>query len=300
MQKPRPRWQSWIDDYVRFMETDRGLSPSAQSHYGHFAERYLAWQFRRRPVDWRRVRPQDIWRYVRRLRRPGRKAQGLNSELSALRQFLRFVHLRGGGTFALAQAVPAVSGGPRLLERAALTEPDRQRLLACFDRKSADGRRDYAMALCMTDLGLRCIEIVRLCLRDLDWQYQTMRVPPAKNGRGRLLPLPPHVATALRLYVSTRAPTDSDRLFVGLGAVHGSPVGPSAVRSAMEAAYRRCGLSGHGTHCLRRSFATRLYARGANLKEIADLLGHRLVTTTERYAQVDRDGLVALVRPWPL
>jgi integrase/recombinase XerD len=300
MQRSRSRWQSWLDDYVRFMDTDRGLSAGAQSHYSHVAERYLAWQFRRRPVDWRRVRPQDIWRYVRRLRRPGRKAQGLNSELSALRQFLRFVHLRGGSTVTLAEAVPAVSGGPRSLVRPALSAEHRRQLLASFDQHSPEGVRDYAMARCMTDLGLRCVEVARLRLHDLDWPRQLLSVPPAKNGRGRLLPMPTQVATALRRYVNVRPPPDHPYLFVGQRHAPGRPLSPPAIRAAMEKAYRRCGCSWYGTHRLRRGFATRLYAGGANLKEIADLLGHRFVTTTERYAQVDPDGLVALVRPWPL
>lgn len=282
------------------METDRGLSPSAQSHYSRTADRYLAWQFRRGPVDWRRVHPQDIWRYVRQIRRPERKAQGVSSEFSALRQFLRFVHLRGGCTPALAQAVPAVTERPRSLCRAALTEEHRHRLLASFDRKCAEGRRDYTMALCMTDLGLRGIEVVRLCLGDIDWERKSMMVPPAKNGRGRQLPLPPHVATALRIYVRARPATDSERLFVGHRTLIGRPLSLCAIRAALEQAYRRCGFPWHGIHRLRRGFATRLFERGANLKEIADLLGHRLVTTTERYAQVDRDGLDALARPWPL
>ena len=298
--RPRTRWQSWIDDYVRFMERDRGLSPSAQSHYGRIAERYLAWQFRRGAVDWRRVRPQDIWQYAGQIRGPQRKPKGVSSELTALRQFLRFVHLRGACTPALAQAVPAVNERPRSLGRTTLSAAHRRRFLAAFDQKSAAGRRDYTMARCMTDLGLRCIEVVRLCLGDIDWERKSILVPPAKNGRGRKLPLPPQVATALRLYVRARPPTPSDRLFVGQRILRGRPLSPGAVRGAMERAYRRGGFPWHGTHLLRRGFATRLFARGANLKEIADLLGHRLVTTTERYAQVDRDGLDALVRPWPL
>jgi len=189
MHKTRPRWQSWFDDYVRFLEMDRGLSPSAQSHYGHIAERYLAWQFRRRPVNWRRVRPQDLWRYVRRLRWPGRKAQGLNSELTALRQFLRFVHLRGGCTVALAEAVPTVSGGSRSLVRPALSTEHRRQLLACFDRHNTEGARDYAMARCMTDLGLRCVEVARLGLHDLD-----------DLGRSKM----PSLCTRVRQYLAHR------------------------------------------------------------------------------------------------
>jgi integrase len=181
-----------------------------------------------------------------------------------------------------------------------LSAEHRQRLLGCFDRRSFEGVRDEAMARCMTDLGLRGIEVARLGLHDLDWPRRLLSVPPAKNGRGRLLPMPPQVATALRRYLKVRPPTDSPHLFVDRCHAPGHPLSPATIRAAMDKAYRRCGLPGHGTHRLRRGFATRLYARGANLKEIADLLGHRFVTTTERYAQVDPDGLVTLLRPWPL
>ncbi len=71
------------------------------------------------------------------------------------------------------------------------------------------------------------------------------------------------------------------------------------IAAVMDRAYLRCGFVGwFGTHCLRHSFATRLYACGATTKEIADLLGHRLVATTDHYTQT-RD-LRALAQPWPL
>jgi hypothetical protein len=105
--------------------------------------------------------------------------------------------------------------------------------------------------------------------------------------------------TGVPHYLRARPATNSEHLFVGHTTLVGRPLSGVAVSAAMERAYRRCGFPWGGTHRLRRCFATRLYARGANRKEIADLLGHRLVTTTERYAQVDVNGLAALVRPWP-
>lgn len=298
--QPRTKWRSWLDEYVHFMEADRGLSPSAQYHYRRAADRYMAWQFRRGAVDWQRVRAQNIWRYAAKLLSQKRKVGGVCDELSALRQFLRFMHLRGSCSAALPQAVPAVADRPQSVCRATLTEKQRQQLLASFDRRCAEGSRNHTMALCMTDLGLRCIEVSRLCLGDIDLELKTMMVPAAKNSRGRQLPLPPHVAAALRSYVRSRPATNTDRLFVGHTELRGKPLSSEAVRNAMVRAYRRCGFHWCGTHRLRRCFATRLYARGANLKEIADLLGHRFVTTTERYAQVDPTGLRAVVCPWPI
>jgi site-specific recombinase XerD len=153
----------------------------------------------------------------------------------------------------------------------------------------------------MTDLGLRRIEVVRLRTIDIDLVHNTLAVPPAKAGRGRILPLPRHVAMALRRHLKTRPATDNDRLFVGDTMMKGRALSPEAVTSAIGRAYRRCGYNQWtGTHLLRHSFATRLYARGANMKEIADLLGHRLLMTTDRYTRVDPQGLRALVRSWPL
>lgn len=258
----------------------------------------MAWQFRRRRIDWRLVSPQDIWRYAARVRDKRWKVKSVIDELSGLRQFLRFVHVRGGCSLALPQAVPSVNERPRPLQREFLTEEQRGLLLASFDRASPEGRRDYTMALCMVDLGLRGIEVARLRLADIDLRRGIIVVPAAKRCRQRQLPLPRHVTTALRTYIRARPATTSNFLFVGHISLVGRPLSVLAIRAAIDRAYRRCGFPWYGTHRLRRSFATRLYARGANMKEIADLLGHQLVTTTERYAQVDPEGLRALARPW--
>lgn len=250
-------------------------------------------------MDWRRVRPQQIWRYTALLQKRRLKASTIATELSALRQFLRFVHLRGSCAANLPQAVPIVADRGHSLSRPVLTDDQRRKLLASFDRKTPQGRRDYTMTLCMSDLGLRRIEVARLCLPDVDLERKTLNVPSAKNSCGRQLPLPSHVVVAMRRYLRDRPTTESDRLFVGHTYLIGRPMSARAIQSAVEQAYRRCGFPFHGTHRLRRRFATRLFTCGANLKEIADLLGHRVVTTTERYAQIDEHGLRALVRPWP-
>lgn len=297
--QPVSRWQSWIKDYLHFMERDRGLSADCRAHYSRVADRYLGWQFRRQRVDWRLVSPPDIWRYAATIRDRGWKVKSVIDELSGLRQFLHFVHIRGGCSPALPQAVPSVNERPRSVQREFLSEADRRHLLASFDRTSPEGRRDYTMALCMADLGLRGIEVARLRLGDVDLKRCLIVIPAAKKSRQRKLPLPRHVAVALRIYMRARPPTPSDFLFVGHVALVGRPLSAPAVRAAIDRAYRHCGLPWYGTHRLRRSFATRLFAHGANMKEIADVLGHQLVTTTERYAQVDPDGLRALARPWP-
>ena len=178
-------------------------------------------------------------------------------------------------------------------------EQERRRLLASFDRYTDMGRRDRAMTVCMAELGLRRVEVARLCLSSIDWKRAALTVPAAKGGRGRVLPLPSHVASALHDYAQVRPPTDHDFFFVGIGTLAGRAVTTATISSAVRSACRRCHLKHTGTHRLRHAFATRLMHRGANLKEIADLLGHRLLKTTNVYTHAGPDDLRPLVRPWP-
>ncbi len=292
-------WQTWLDDYAGFMEADRGLSSITRYQYLRVARRYLRWQFRAKPAVWRRVRCADIWRYAAKLRRDGYSPRSLNGELCILRQFLRFVHLRGRCSPLLADVVPTFSERGRSPRCDVASEEERRRLLASFDHRTAVGRRDRAMAVCMAELGLRRVEVVRLRLSSIDWERASITVPAAKGGRGRVLPLPSHVASALRDYMQIRPRTDHDFLFVGIGTLAGRAVTTATVSAAMWRACQRCHLKRAGTHRLRHNFATRLMRHGANLKEIADLLGHRLLKTTNIYTHAGADDLRPLVRPWP-
>jgi integrase/recombinase XerD len=266
-------WQTWLDDYVSFMVADRGLPSISRYQYLRVARRFLRWQFRAKAAVWRRVRCVDIWRYAAKLRREGYSQRSLNLELCILRQFLRFVHLREQCPLLLANAVPTFSERGRAPRCDVANDEERRRLLSSFDRRTAIGRRDRAMTMCMAELGLRRVEVAWLCLSSIDWKHAALTVPAAKGGRGRVLPLPSHVAAALRDYARIRPPTDHDFLFVGIGTLPGRAVTTATISAAIWRACQRCHLKQAGTHRLRHAFATRLMRRGANLKEIADLLG---------------------------
>ena len=291
------RWQSLLDAYDHFLRVERGLADCTRATARCFLNHYLSWQFRDRPLRWNGVEADDLRRYAA-SRCRWLCPKSVNGILSVLRQFFRFMVLRGECSPALVLAVPTVAdyGHQRFPE--VLDESQRRKFLAAFSRKSDQGRRDYTLALCLIDLGLRGIEVSRLRVNDINWRLQTLAVPAAKASSGRQLPLPAHVANALHDYLCHRPHTEAEQLFVGQNLLRGRPLSSWAIAAAMDRAYRRCGFTGwFGTHRLRHSFATRLYARGATTKEIADLLGHRLVATTDHYTQTK--DLQPLAQPWP-
>jgi site-specific recombinase XerD len=73
---------------------------------------------------------------------------------------------------------------------------------------------------------------------------------------------------------------------------------PDSISRIAAQSLKRLGLSG-GSHLLRRTVASHLVQKGASIKEVADLLGHKNLATTMIYAQVNLPMLRQVAMPWP-
>jgi site-specific recombinase XerD len=220
---------------------------------------------------------------------------------NSLRSYFRYRALHGERTAHLVAAIPRIAQWRMASLPKWLSGDQLMQLLGAFDRSTATGRRDYAIARCFVDLGLRTTEIARLRLDDLSWQEGVVRIH-SKGRRVDLLPLPESTGRAIVEYLRKGRPTTLDR---GLFVRHRPPVGrsvtPCIVRNAIRYAGRRCGLEQcfHGPHILRHTVAKRLLQGGSTLKQIADVLRHRCLDTTGIYAKVDVTALARVALPWP-
>ncbi|MDZ7753338.1 MAG: site-specific integrase [Gammaproteobacteria bacterium] len=244
--------------------------------------------------------PDDIARFVTE-HTAGWKPTSVKQVCIALRSYLRFKAVQGMDTASLAGAVPHVAQWRLSQLPRGLSRQEVEQLLGAFDRRTANGRRDYAIARCYVDLGLRTAEIGRLQLDDLDWQQGQIRIR-SKGRRTDVLPLPPTTARAIVAYLrSGRRATPRRDLFLRHRPPLERPVTPTTIRGAIRNAARRCGLATRlpGPHVLRHTIACRLVQSGASFKAIADLLRHRSLDTTMIYAKVDLEGLKKVALPWP-
>lgn len=288
-------------EFERYLQCERGLAAASIRLYGDAVGRFLEHTFGQAEVRLGALGAADIVRFVQaeaaRLQHPKRA----KIVTSALRSFLQYGRYRGDICGDLHACVPTVAnwsmtGIPRSISAAQVRS-----LLASCDRHSAVGRRDYAMLMLLTRLGLRAGEVVALRLDDLDWNEASIliRGPAQRCDR---LPVPADVGAALADYLRDGRPACSVRnVFVRSRAPRKALRGPSAVSCLVRRALQRAGIDSptKGAHLLRHSLATQMLGGGASLGEIAEILRHRNPQTTTIYAKVDLVSLHALALPWP-
>ena len=286
-----------FDEHLR---RTRGVCPGTRRNYARFVRAFLQAVFAGGRVEVADICVRDVVDFVG---AATRRYQAGTVELaaSALRSFFRFLRAAGLRSDRLEDAVPMVphrrAGLPRHLD------PGRfEQLIASLDSSSPRGLRDRAIILCMARLGLRASEVTRLRLEDIDWREAVVRVRTRKTGHGALLPLPGVVGAALADYLQHGRPdTRARQVFVLHRLRAGAPISDSIVGRAVDNALRHAGIEApiRGANLMRHSLATGLLGHGASLSEIADVLGHRSLVTTQIYASVDVAALREVALPWP-
>jgi integrase/recombinase XerD len=227
-----------------------------------------------------------------------RRGKGAQCVVSALRSFLRFLHVEGIIDHPLAQAVPPVAGWTMAGLPKALDARDARALLGTCDRDTVAGRRDLAVLTLLVRLGLRGGEVAGLLLDDIDWRTGQVTIR-GKGSRFDSLPLPTDVGDALVAYLADGRPGTAQgrAVFMRLKAPHRT-LTSAGVSNIVRRACRRAGLDPVGAHYLRHSAATAMLTAGASLTEIGQVLRHARPFTTAIYAKVDLEALRGLAGPW--
>jgi len=219
----------------------------------------------------------------------GYQAKTVEQKLCALRSLLRFAAADGLVEATVLAAVPAVKSSRQARIPSVWDPDDVARILEAVDRGSPCGKRDYAIILLVTRLGLRSIDVKRLEFSNFDWPGNRLSAAQAKTGHGVWLPLLKDVGWAVIDYVRAGRPaSDCPQVFLR----HTAPVGPFSeqdhlhqilVKHARAAHVPVSEERRHGMHSLRHTLATRLMEDGTPVEQIADILGHQSVQSTGVY-----------------
>lgn len=133
--------------------------------------------------------------------------------------------------------------------------------------------------------GMRASEQYGLTWDVVDLEQRQLHLAHTKNGRERHIPLNPVACEALWAL---------RRLSAGVGPVFVNAVTPGryrglprhTARNWFEQCVERAGVAQFTWHCLRHTFASRLVMAGVDIRTVAELLGHRTLAMTMRYAHL--------------
>jgi site-specific recombinase XerD len=292
--------QQLLNEYHRYLLTERGLAERTIEHYIEAAQAFLV----SRAADDARVVKEwsaaDILTFVQRrsIYRPSVHMQQL---CTGLRVFLRYLCFRGHIDGDLSKCVPRIAHWRLATLPKSLSAEQIDRMLLGCRRNTGGGRRDYAVLLLLSRLGLRAEELRRLTLDDIHWQRGELTVRGKSRGP-EPMPLPQDVGEALAAYLTHGRPASGSRsVFVRLTPPHDAYGNSNAFGHLVRHAMRRAAVDApsKGTHIFRHTLATEMLRGGASLREIGHLLRHRDEDTTRLYAKVDLVRLRTLALPWP-
>lgn len=163
-------------------------------------------------------------------------------------------------------------------------------------RSSSKGKRDYAMILLASRLGLRGSDIVGFSLDNLDWENNIIRLTQQKTGKDIILPLLAEVGNALAEYLRyVRPQSNLKAVFLSLS----PPIRPLSIgtfRCILVEYFREAGIKfqerHHGPHSLRHSLAARMLENGTSMPVISEVLGHSTTEPTLSYLKIDINTLL--------
>ncbi len=290
-----------IGGFGRYMKVERNLSPRTSEAYlndlqqfGVFLEKskFFVDNEAAIPTD-----PQVIRSFLASLYREELRKVTVSRKVAALRSFYRYLLREGLVTVNPAELVQL----PRCEKYIPVVlMPDEMLALLHVDfKEDAAGLRDRAMIELFYSAGIRLSELTGLNIADLRFQEGLVKVR-GKGRKERIVPAGRPALLAIEAYLKKRrelrkGETDGDGEEALFLSTRGKRMNSRGVSRVVEQAVRLSGIGRKiSPHALRHTFATHLLDAGADLRSIQEMLGHKSLSTTQKYTSVSVSRLMEI------
>ena len=285
-----------------YLAEGAGAAPLTRSAYLRDVREFAAFMSGRSPAwDWPQVGDNEVLAWLADgLKR--KKRSTMARKLMSLRRFFDFLLERQVVAANPARTVRPPRQGKHLPARLSVDEafhlvqgPARDQGKALEPAQQAAALRDLAMLELLYSSGLRVSELTGLDTGHLRLDLGLVRVVSGKGGRERWVPVGNSAAAALNRYLAARDQLrkegdEQEALFLNQ---RGGRLSPRSVQNLVA---RYAGELSHGRklspHSLRHAMATHLLEGGADLRSVQEMLGHKSLSTTQKYTHLTVDRLL--------
>lgn len=284
-------------------QTEHGLSSRTVSSKVASFNNLLLFLERSEMMDISQLRPSDVYAYLETLKPLANSTR--ERILYVLRDALRLLVTEGLVDQKLASLFPRISTHSKDPIPSVYSADEITKILACVDRDSRIGKRDYAILLLAAQLGMRAGDIHRLKISQIKWNQDHIAFVQQKTNIPLVLPLLKDIKLALLDYLKNSRPiSDLPEVFLTTKApfTNGSDVEIyyRVLRKYLELAHiPEKPIRKRGLHTLRHSLASNLLARHTPMPIITGILGHQQSDTTSQYLKIDLNQLRRLALEVP-
>jgi len=284
--------------FVNYLRYERNMSPETIRAYEKDLHQFLRFFHK---GDGSLIGPGEITslqvrEFLAQLREKNYQKTTVVRKLATIRSFYKFLLKKGHiGANPLADIqTPKVD--KRLPHFLAVEEVEK--LLNAPNGSSFQSIRDRAILEVLYSTGLRVSELTALNVADIDTTGEIIKAR-GKGRRERVMPIGRMALESVKKYIEVRSTvprineSDPGALFLNR---FGDRLSSRSIRKILDKYIRITGLNEKTSpHTLRHSFATHLLNRGANLRMVQELLGHKHLSTTQIYTHVTTAGLKQVV-----
>lgn len=231
-------------------------------------------------------------------------SRNIKDRYYTMRQFLRFLYARkyiqtdfeyilAHNHFPRREKLPSIYSAEEI-----------KQIESSVEQSGPVGKRDYAILLLASRLGLRASDICRLKFSNIDWDHNRIAFTQYKTGKPAELPLLAEIGEAIINYLRCARPkSDCQEVFLSARPPYW-PMQRYAITCAVSKIVRESGVDiskrNLGPHAMRHSLASRLLANGVSLPIISESLGHSSSSSTMEYLRIDVSNLIKCTLDVPL
>jgi integrase/recombinase XerC len=285
---------NYQDAFVNYLRYERNMSPETIRAYEKDLHQFLRFFHK---GDGTTVLPGEIntlqvREYLAQLREKNYQKTTVVRKLATIRSFYKFLLKKGHVTQNPLLEIQTPKVDKRLPHFLAVEEVEK--LLNAPQGTTFQSIRDRAILEVLYSTGLRVSELTALNVSDIDTTGEIIKAR-GKGRRERIMPIGRVALEAVRKYIEIRSTvprineSDPDALFLNR---FGDRLSSRSIRKILDKYIRLTGLNEKTSpHTLRHSFATHLLNRGANLRMVQELLGHKHLSTTQIYTHVTTQAM---------
>lgn len=258
-----------------------------------YLERFFRCLVSQNITELRQIKGDHVHGFLRYI--SGYSNQSKSHMMRTVRQFMEFCWQNRYHPQNLTSFAPNVHYDKRARIPSAYSYDEVIKVLSMVDRSNPVGKRNYAILLLITRLGLRAGDVSGLRFENFDWERNRLTLTQHKTGRPLTLPLLEEVGLAVIDYLKSGRPkSDSNTVFLS----HKPPFkdfNSGSLYGIVSDYIRKAGLTvpgkKRGPHSLRHSLASRLLEENVPLPVISEILGHATTETTAVYLTIGIDQL---------